>query len=100
MQQHAELPCLGNNWRDAASAACDCWAGVLGDQAVNLNSAFLDISQHFTGHLFSPRIPSSARGIDGGPRRFTEVVFNELSLPVAGSGRVQETLPEPPQRIP
>jgi len=23
------------NWRDAASAACDCWAGVLGDQAVN-----------------------------------------------------------------
>ena len=26
-----------------------------------LNSAFLDISQHFTGHLFSPWIPSSAR---------------------------------------
>ena len=24
------------NWRDAASAACDCWAGVLGDQAVNV----------------------------------------------------------------
>ena len=23
------------NWRDAALAACDCWAGVLGDQAVN-----------------------------------------------------------------
>ena len=23
------------NWRDAASAACDCWAGVLGDQGVN-----------------------------------------------------------------
>ena len=64
-----------------------------------LNSAFLDISQHFTGHLFRPWIPSSARGIDGGSRRFTEVVFNELSLPVAGSGRVQETLPEPAQRI-
>src|SRR5271165_7417027 len=29
-----------------------------------LNSAFLDISQHFTGHLFSPWIPSSAPGID------------------------------------
>ena len=48
-----------------------------------LNSAFLDISQHFTGHLFSPWIPSSARGIDGGPRRFTEVVLNEQPLPVA-----------------
>jgi len=42
-----------------------------------LNSAFLDISQHFTGHLFRPWIPSSARDIDGGPRRFTEVVLNE-----------------------
>ena len=28
-------------------------------------------------------IPRSARGIDGGPRRFTEVVLNEQSLPVA-----------------
>src|SRR5208337_636360 len=36
-----------------------------------VNSAFLDISQHFTAHLFSPWIPSSARGIDGGPRQFT-----------------------------
>ena len=34
-----------------------------------LNSAFLDISQHFTGHLFSPWIPSSARGSDGGTHR-------------------------------
>ncbi|MGZ3471683.1 MAG: hypothetical protein ACXWO1_19075, partial [Isosphaeraceae bacterium] len=48
-----------------------------------LNSAFLDISQHFTGHLFRPWIPSSARGKGGGPRRFTEVVLNEQSLPVA-----------------
>jgi hypothetical protein len=48
-----------------------------------LNSAFLDISQHFTGHLFRPWIPSSARGIDGDPRRFTEVVLNEQPLPVA-----------------
>ena len=48
-----------------------------------LNSAFLDISQHFTGHLFRPWIPTSARDIDGGPRRFTEVVLDEQSLPVA-----------------
>src|SRR5271157_2710448 len=34
-----------------------------------MNSAFHDISQHFTSHLFSPWIPSSACGIDGGPRR-------------------------------
>jgi len=27
--------------------------------------------------LFRPSIPSSARRIDGGPRRFTEVVLNE-----------------------
>src|SRR5271157_1629785 len=32
-----------------------------------VNSAFLDISRHFTAHLFSPWIPSSARGLDGGP---------------------------------
>jgi len=42
-----------------------------------VNSAFLNKSQHFTGHLFRPWIPSSARGINGGPRRFTEVVLNE-----------------------
>ncbi|MGZ3303551.1 MAG: hypothetical protein ACXVBG_21940, partial [Isosphaeraceae bacterium] len=35
---------------------------------------FLDKSQHFTVHLFRPWTPSSARDIDGGPRRFTEVV--------------------------
>jgi len=40
--------------------------------------------------LFRPLIPSSARGIDGGPRRFTEVVLNEQSLPVAYSYRGYE----------
>ena len=35
-----------------------------------VNSAFLNISQHFTAHLFRPWILSSARGIDSGPRRF------------------------------
>ena len=48
-----------------------------------VNSAFLDISQHFTGDLFSPWIPSSAHGIDGGPQRSTEIVLNDQSLPVA-----------------
>src|SRR5208282_6248989 len=57
-----------------------------------LNSTFLDISQHFTAHLFRSWIPGSARGIDGGPRRFTEVVLNEQSLPVASmkSSRSQD----------
>jgi len=32
------------------------------------------------GVRFRPSIPSSARGIHGGPRRFTEVVLNEQSL--------------------
>src|SRR5271157_4535399 len=32
-----------------------------------VNSAFLDISRQFTAHLFSPGIPSSARGKGGGP---------------------------------
>jgi hypothetical protein len=41
-----------------------------------VNSAFLNKSQHFTSHLFRPWMPSSARGIGGGPRRFTEVVLN------------------------
>ena len=56
---------------------------TLRDLEGRLNSAFLNISQHFTIHLFSPWIPNSARGIDGGPRRFTEVVLDEQSLPVA-----------------
>ena len=35
---------------------------------------FLNKSQHFTVHLFRPWRPGSARGSDGGPRRFTAVV--------------------------
>src|SRR5271157_3401120 len=53
-----------------------------------VNSAFLDISQHFTGHLFRPWIPSSARSIDGGPRRSTEVVTDRLG--VTGIGIILE----------
>jgi len=45
-----------------------------------LNSTFLDQSRP---QLFRPSIPSSAGGIDGGPRRFTEVELNEQSLSVA-----------------
>jgi|GEM_PF-5197505 len=47
---------------------------------------FLDISRHFTAHLFRPWIPSSARGIDGGPRRSTEVVLNEQCSKHAEAG--------------
>src|SRR5271166_965355 len=35
---------------------------------------FLNKSQHFTVYLFRPWRPGSARGSDGGPRRFTEIV--------------------------
>jgi len=38
-------------------------------------------------------VPSTACGIDGGPRRITEVVLNEQSLPVAGSGSSHLTRP-------
>ena len=41
-----------------------------------VNSANLNISQHFTGHLFRPWIPSPACGKGGGPRRFTAMVLN------------------------
>jgi len=51
-------------------------AGLVQNQRI-LRCRNLYISQHFTGHLFRPWIPSSARDIDGGPRRFTEVVLNE-----------------------
>src|SRR5208337_211227 len=37
--------------------------------------------------LFRPWIPSAARGIDGGPRRSTEVVLTEPSLLVAWRSR-------------
>ena len=45
-----------------------------------VNSANLNISQHFTGHLFSPWISGSVRGKCGGPRRSTEVVLDEQFL--------------------
>src|SRR5208337_2227205 len=48
----------------------------LRDLEGRVNSAFLNISQHFTGHLFRLWIPSSARGQGGGPRRFTAIVLN------------------------
>ena len=60
-------------------ASCPSWHKR---QSGCLNSAFLNISQYFTVHLFSPWIPNSTRDVDGGPRRFTEVVLDEQSLPV------------------
>ena len=41
------------------------------------------ISIQFTVHLFRPWIPSRARSVVVGPRRFTAVVLNEQSLPSA-----------------
>ncbi len=71
------------------AVSCPSWHKC---QSGCLNSAFLNISQHFTAHLFRPWIPNSTRGIDSGPRQFTEVVLNEQSLPVTGSGRVSRRL--------
>src|SRR5208283_5115484 len=64
------------------SKRCQHFLSSLGPFPVSgcVNSAFLDISQHFTGHLFRPWIPSPARGIDGGPQRSTEIVLNDQSL--------------------
>jgi hypothetical protein len=48
-------------------------------------------SLHFstcTAQPVRPLVPSSARGSDGGPRRFTEVVLNEQALPVAWRSHV------------
>ena len=47
-----------------------CFLSLMAQAAVWLRE--LRVSQHFTAHLFRPWIPSSARDIDGGPRRFTE----------------------------
>gem|GEM_PF-4967780 len=51
-----------------------------------------NLSPESRPELFRPLIPSTARGIDGGHRRFTEVVLNEQSLPVASmkSSRSQD----------
>ena len=65
-----------------------------------VNSANLNISQHFTVHLFSPWIPSSARGKGGGPRRFTAIVLNVARRRfggAGGSGTRSPGEPGPPQ---
>ena len=41
-----------------------------------VNSANLNISQHFTVHLFRSWISSSVRGKGDRPRRFTAIVLN------------------------
>jgi len=54
-------------------------AGVgdgLGPFLAASTARFSDFSRQFTAHLFSRWIPSSARDIDGEPRRFTEVVLD------------------------
>ena len=61
-----------------------------------VNSANLNISQHFTGHLFSPWIPSSACGKGGGPRRFTAIVLNVSRRRFGGPARVEPRSPGEP----
>src|SRR5271166_2677294 len=71
--------CLGNlrymcsDNGNASQGADDTSVRARGVLSVGI-SRFLDKSQHFTVHLFRPLRPGSARGSDGGPRRFTEVV--------------------------
>ena len=54
-----------------------------------VNSANLNISQHFTVHLFSPWIPSSARGKGGGPRRSNEPKDGCLPTSCVGPPRAE-----------
>jgi hypothetical protein len=57
------------NWRDAASAACDCWAGVLGDQAVNAVGQNQGLTARNQAH---GELTSSNQSLDhtrGAPRR-------------------------------
>src|SRR5208337_4992804 len=61
-----------------------------------VNPANLNISQHFTGHLFSPWIPSSARGKGGGPRRFTAIVLNVSRRRFGGPAGVEPQSPGEP----
>jgi len=51
-------------------------------QRVSLGNLYIPL--HALFQLVRPSMPSSPRGSDGAPRRFTEVVPNEQSLPVAG----------------
>jgi len=68
----------------------------LRDLEGRVNSAFLNISQHFTGHLFRLWIPSSARGQGGGPRRFTAIVLNVSRRRFGGPEGVEPQSPGEP----
>ena len=59
------------NWTDANGLS-----GIPGGQ----NPGNLYISLHARFQLVRPSMPSSARGSEGEPRRFTEVVLNEQAL--------------------
>ncbi len=53
-------------------------------------------SQHFTGHLFRPWIPSPACGKGGGPRRFTAIVLNVSRRRFGGPAGVEPQSPGEP----
>ena len=61
-----------------------------------VNSANLNISQHFTVHLFRPWIPSPACGKGGGPRRFTAIVLNVSRRRFGGPAGVEPQSPGEP----
>src|SRR5271157_1991888 len=58
-----------------------------------VNSANLNISQHFTVHLFNLSIPNSACGKGGGPRRFTAIVLNVSRRRFGGPAGVEPQSP-------
>ena len=81
--------CLGNlryvcsDYGNASQVADNTSVRAGGVLSVGI-PRFLNKSQHFTVHLFRPWRPGSARGSDGGPRRFTAVVPHTLNLKEVG----------------
>ena len=63
------LRCICSDDGNASQGADNTSVRARGVLSVRI-PRFLNKSQHFTVHLFRPWTPSSARDIDGGPRRF------------------------------
>ena len=81
---------------DTQLKRCQHFLSSLGGVSGCVNSANLNISQHFTVHLFSPWIPSPACGKGGGPRRFTAIVLNVSRRRFGGPAGVEPQSPGEP----